>query len=361
MRILIVDDSIDKISELTKLISVSNPEAHIETAESISNAITLFQSEPTYNLAIIDIFLPLRIGEDPLKIGGELLIKEMYRKKKNLNIPNFIIGFSQYDTSNAQFSSIWKIVKFEPNSMVWKESFKELLDHIKTSKFTVNQEESIKPTVYVEGLTDVNYLNQAFEIFFPKERELIEIKSQKNAGANWVANQVAIWAISKRRDKKGAYIKSVGLLDSDEAGIKAKKDLVDRIQTENEQKCFKIVHINQDHNQELINFYSKGCKLEVEIESLFSIDVLEHADSKGWLEYRGSTFVERPKGWKQHEENSVDYVLKQGITKEQSIYLKKVKTTSKQDFCKYIIKEKDKKSTFSNFEGLLKKILENIT
>lgn len=361
MRILIVDDSIDKISELTKLISFSHPEAHIETAESISNAITLFQSESTYNLGIIDIFLPLRIGEDPLKNGGELLLKEMYRKKKKLNLPNFIIGFSQYDTSNTQFSSIWKIVKFEPNSVVWKESFKELLDHISISKFIINQEESIKPTVYVEGLTDLNYLNQAFEIFFPKERELIDIKSQKNAGANWVANQVAIWAISKRKDKKGAYFKSVGLLDADEAGIKAKKDLVERIQTENEQKCFKIIHINQDYNQELINFYSKGCKLEIETESLFSINILEHADSKGWLEYRGSTFVERPKGWKQHEENSLDYVLKQGITKKQSIYLKKVRTTCKQDFFKYINNEKDKRSTFSNFENLLKKLLENLT
>ncbi|MFH4965397.1 response regulator [Gaetbulibacter sp. M235] len=360
MRILIVDDSIDKISELTKLIHENQPEAIIETAENISNAISLFQNEDTYNLAVIDIFLPLRKGQDILKNGGELLLKELYRKAKVLKIPNYIIGFTQYDDAlECEFSSIWRIIKFDYSSERWKTEFNQLLTHINNTNFMVTEVKEIIPVIYVEGITDLNYLNIALELFYPKYKDLIEIKSQRNAGANWVASQVAIWAISKMKYKTGDYIMSIGLLDADEAGNKAKKDLFDRIQTENEQKCFKILNINQKYNQELINFYSKGCKIEVEIESLFPINIINHAEKQGWLEHRSSSFIENPKGWKQHEETSLSYIKKLGFNDDQNLYLKKVKRLNKQDFSNYIINldTKLREDIFINFKSLIKDIL----
>lgn len=360
MRILIVDDSIDKISKLTILIKKHQPYAIIETAENISNAITLLQNENTYNLAVIDIFLPLRNGQEILKNGGEILLKELYRKSDILKIPNYIIGFTQFeDALNCDFSSIWKIIKFEYNSENWKTAFHQILTHISSTEFTVSEITNPKPVVYVEGITDFNYLNVGLDIFYPKYKNMIDIKSQKNAGANWVASQVAIWAISKLKCENGDYIMSIGLLDADEAGTKAKKDLFDRIQTENEQKCFKILNINQKYNQELIKFYSKGCKIEVEIESLFPINIIKYAESQGWLEHRSSSFIDNPKDWKQYEETSLSYIKKLGFSDDQNLYLKKVKRINKQDFSNYVLSLDDKltKEVFVNFKDLIGDIL----
>jgi len=360
MRILIIDDSIDKISELTKLINESYPEAYIETSENITSAINLFQNQQIYNLAVVDVFIPLRKGEEPKRNGGELLIKELYRKQETLNLPNYIIGLTQYDEGLLEnFSSIWKIIKFEYNSDIWKKSFSQLLLHINSTTFFDFNEKDFKPSLYVEGLTDKIYLNIAVELFYPKYKDLFEIISQKSAGANWVANQVAIWAISKKKYDSGQYILAIGLLDADEAGNKARKDIFDRIKTENEQKCFKLININQDYSQELIEFYKKGCKIEVEIESLFPFEVIIHAEEQGWLEHRSPTFVENPKDWKQHEETSLSYIMKKGITDNQSLYLKKVKRNNKMDFCNYIKGLDDKEIIFSNFKLLIENILKD--
>lgn len=360
MRILIVDDSIDKISELTKLINETQPDANIETAGNISNAISLFQNEDTYNLAVIDISLPLRKDQQILKNGGELLLKELYRKSETLKTPNFIIGFTQFeDALQSDFSSIWQIIKFDYNSDKWKLTFKQLLFHINNTNFKISEAKKNKPVVYVEGITDLNYLNIGIDLFFPKYKDLIDIKSQKNAGANWVASQVAIWAISKAKNESGDYLMSIGLLDADEAGNKAKKDLFDRIKTENEQKCFKVLNINQKYNHELINFYRKGCKIEVEVESLFPITTIIHAEEQGWLEHRSSSFIENPKGWKQHEETSLNYMKNLGFNNSQSLYIKKVKKLNKQDFSTYVLNldKKLREEIFANFKLLIKDIL----
>lgn len=70
MRVLIVDDSLDKITALSELINELVPNVLIETAENISNAITLLHKEEIYNLAVIDLFLPIRSGEAPIHNGG---------------------------------------------------------------------------------------------------------------------------------------------------------------------------------------------------------------------------------------------------------------------------------------------------
>lgn len=361
MRILIIDDSIDKISELTKLINDSLPKVHIETSENITNAITLFQNQQTYNLAVVDVFIPLRKGEEPKRNGGELLIKELYRKQDSLNVPNYIIGLTQYEEGLLEnFSTIWKIIKFEYNSNVWKNSFSQLLTHINSTVFFDYKEKKIKPSVYVEGITDKIYLDITLDVFYAQFKDSFDILSQKSAGANWVANQVAIWAISKKKYSDGEYVLAIGLLDSDEAGIKARKDIFDRIKTENEQKCFKLININQGYSQELIEFYKKGCKIEVEIESLFPIEVLMYAEKQGWLEHRSPTFVENPKDWKQHEETSLSYIMKKGISNDQSLYLKKVKRNNKMEFCNYVKSLEKKEEIFSNFKLLIENIIKEL-
>lgn len=357
MRVLIIDDSIDKISNLTETINTLPFKCLIENTETISNAILLLK-ENKYDVAIVDLHLPLRIGENPNPNGGMLLLEEAYRKKKGLNIPKYILGFSQYDEGVKEFSPIWKVIKYEPSNSKWKISILHLFKHISylSNDNEIIQEE-VLPTLIVEGLTDLDFINISIELFFPEIKKKLFVKSQSNAGANWVANQIVIWSLQNFKDDKGINIKSVGLLDSDEAGNLAKKVINERLKSQNEQNSFKIIQVLPKHNSELLNFYKEKCKIELEIESLFPIEILEYAESKNWLEYRNQTFTTVPTDWEQHSQTSSQYIISKGIPEKHLLYTKKVKLSKKTDFSKYVLSLDDKKNSFRNFQFLIKDLI----
>lgn len=360
MRVLIIDDSIDKIANLTEVINTLPFKCIIDNTETITNAINILK-EKKYDIAIFDLHLPLRIGDVPDPKGGKFLLEEIYRKNKSLNIPKYIIGFSQYDEVIDDFSSIWKVIKYEPSKSEWQNSIVSLFKHI--AYHSIDNKpimEEILPTLIVEGLTDLDFIDAALELFYPQLKNKLSLKSQSNAGANWVANQIIIWSLQNFKDEKGINIKCVGLLDSDEAGNIAKKVVYEKLTTQNEQNSFKIVQVVPKYNPELLNFYKLKCKIELEIESLFPIEILEYAENKNWLEHRNQTFISNPTDWEQHSQTSSQYIISKGIPEKNLLYTKKVKMSKKTDFSKYVLSLEDKINTFKNFEPLVKDIIVNL-
>lgn len=354
MRILIVDDSIDKIMDLSSLIYSVFPDAIIETAENIVNASRLLKDH-NYNLAVIDLFLPMRAGDPPKPDGGKFLLDEIYRKNE-YNLPNYIIGFTQFNETATNLSSIWISIKYVPSENDWKDNFSKVLYHIaNTNLIDVYTDKLNKKTPYlfVEGLTDKFYLEQAIDVFFKEKKNIFKIISQKNAGANWVANQIPIWAMKLQKDEKGNYIKSIGLFDSDQAGILAKEKIAHRNLSDNEKQCFSIIQLKASYNDEVLNFYKKGVKIEIEIESLFSEEILNYADRQNWLENRIPVCLTHPKSWNSLNENFEQFLKKIGIEERKFIYLKKVKKNSKEKFLKYIESLSNKEKVYSNFRNLL--------
>lgn len=359
MRILIVDDSIDKITQLTELINNLPRKCIIDNSETISNAISLLR-ENKYDIAVIDLYLPLRNGETPNPQGGKTLLNELYRKISQFHMPNYIIGFSKYESTPDSFSPIWKVVNYDPSSLIWKSSFEYMFKHILQSRTLTAETATVIPVVFLEGLTDLAYLNVAKVLFFKEYKHLYELKSQSNAGANWVSGQIVIWGMQKAMDESNKYIKAIALLDSDDAGTKAKDTINERLKTPNEKETFKIIQLGPKYNSEIIEFYKQKCKIEIEIENLFPLEVLLHADSMNWLEYRNQTFVLHPSDWQQHLQTSKDYILSKGLSESQLVYTKKVKIGSKRDFCNYVVNLDNKEEVFKNFEPLLKDILHSI-
>lgn len=360
MRVLIVDDSLDKISALSKVIYEITPSAHIETCENITNAILCLTESEFFNLVVIDLFLPLRSSEEPKKDGGEKLLNEIYRKKQILKIPNYIIGFSQYEDISS-FSPIWTVIKYCPNnSSQWKNSFKMLLNHINSTEFVEISDENILPSIFVEGLTDQFYLREAIDLFFKEYSNKLNVISQKNAGANWVANQIPIWAMKLQKGTDGRYIKALGVLDSDEAGNIAKANIEKRNLTDNEKQCCGLYQLKPSFNLDVLEFYQNKCKIEIEIESLFPLYILEYAESQDWLEFRTPTFIEPPNDWKQHEETSIQYISKKNISSEKILYLKKVKMEKKMAFCKYVESLDNKELVYQNFKILIEELLKKM-
>lgn len=360
MRVLIIDDSIDKIANLTEVINTLPYKCVIENTETITNAVIILK-EKKYDIAIFDLHLPLRLGDVPNSNGGKLLLEEIYRKHKTLNIPRYIVGFSQYAESADNFSPIWKVIRYEPSKIEWKNTIVSLFNHV-TYNFNDNTQkvDEILPSVIVEGLTDLDFISAALDVFLPQFKNKISIKSQSHAGANWVGNQVIIWSLQNFKNANDENITCVGILDSDEAGNLAKKVINEKLTTQNEQNSFKILQILPKYNNELLKFYSVKCKIELEIESLFPIEIFEYAESKGWLEYRNQTFISNPADWEQHHQTTNQYIISKGIEEKNLLYTKKIKMTKKIAFSNYVLNLENKRITFKNFEPLIKEIVKSL-
>jgi len=358
MRVLIVDDNIDKISDLSSEIYKIIPEALIETAENITNAISLLE-EYEYTLAVIDLLLPLRKDGELRRDGGKFLLNEIYRKN-NMNCPKYILGFTQHDDNSLEFSNIWKTLKYNRHSVKWITELNQLLNHLKKLSLHKPTDRAVKPTVFTEGMTDKYYLDQAIAHYYFEFSEKINIKSQTNAGANWVANQVPIWALKHQKDNNQKYIKALGILDSDEAGDLARNKINQRNLTETEQKCCDVYQLKPKYNCDLLLFYKAGCKIEIEIESLFPIEILEYAEKNNWLENRNNPFIENPKDWKKFEESLGQFIERKGISSRYFLLLKKVKSKNKYDFLDYVKSIEDKDFVYQNFQCLIKDILGEI-
>lgn len=353
MRILIVDDSIDKITDLTELIYNISSNAIIETAENITNASTLLMNN-NYNLAVIDLLLPMRSGQEPVEEGGAILVKEIYRNN-NYKIPNYIIGFTQYDYI-VNFSPIWKTITYGLDTN-WEIQFKQLLNHINKTNFQHSIIDKTIPRVYVEGLTDKFYIEESIKLFRNDIFNKIEVVSQKSAGANWVSNQIIIWALKLQKDDKDNYLKAIGLLDSDNSGNHAKSKIESRALSDNEKKCVKILQLEPKYNKDIIDFYKIGIKIEIEIESLFPLEIIQHAESEGWLEFRQNLYLSPPKDWDQINETFFQFLDRLDISEQKRLYLKEVKEDSKEKFRKYINSLANKIEVYNNFKILLNDII----
>lgn len=357
MKILIVDDSSHKIDELSRFINSKSPQSKIDTAESISNAIDVISGNPhIYNLIIIDQYLPLRNGEEASPFGGKQLLLEI-KRKLHRKVPNYIVGFSQYEDSFTEFSHIWRVVKYEPSNKIWQLAISELVEHINNNNFN-KENEDVLPTVFVEGLTDKFYLEKAIEHFFPDKKEKLIVKSQKKAGSNWVINQIVAWAHGMYTDENGEYIKCIGLLDRDDSGNNARKELNKKVFTENQKDTFKCLALEASYNPFILQFYKKGVQIEIDIESLFNIDIWNQAEKLLYLEARPNSNIIQAKGWNSLESSLIDHILSCEIDKSSLVYLKKVHISNKDKFSALV--EKDIYNNLINFRPLIEKIFHEL-
>lgn len=362
MKILIVDDSLNKLSDVSKVLIDTGKKVEIKTVEDIQGALA-FLIENSVDFLILDLFLPFRKGKNEkiLPNGGSFLLNEINRKKDSIILPKYIIGLSQYHDQSTNFSDIWQVIEYSPSHTKWSNTLKSYVLHIEKilSQQDDNKENSrIVPTLYVEGLTDVDILTRVVELHFPNYKDKFSIVSQKNAGANWVAQQLIIWGHQLNRDANDKLIKAIGLFDSDEAGIKAKKDVNNKLTSLNQLESIKTNNILPKYSMNLLEYYKRGLKIEIEIESLLPTEFLIYADKKGWLEYRAPLFIEPPKDLDQMSETVPEFLERIEFPNDLSIYLKKVKLSKKEKFAKeIIIQSKHTPSLLDNFKTLISDVI----
>ncbi len=359
MHILIIDDDNTKIANIvTAIKSVSN-DFRIDAGLSCKSALKKLK-ENKYDLLILDIFLPINDDTNPVENGGAYVIQEISRK--SYNVPNYIIGLTEYTEYAINFSSIWKVIIYNPNFEEWENSIKNLISHIYHAKQTfIDSYFTYRPTIFVEGLTDKKLIETAIEIFSPESLGKIEVKSEKSAGSSWVARQIIIWAKSLSKDENGAYHKAIGILDGDRAGNDALKEINRVVLSDSmERNTFKIIKLTPSHARSLIPLYAKGLNIPVTLEEVFDIHHWKIANSNNWLNDRPNldTFLKDPKGWDKINDSLRDHILKLGLNQDEMIYLKRFDDKYKEDFCKYILrlKPEEKSNALQNFVYILNEI-----
>lgn len=355
MNILIVDDSNDKIARIVSVIEEVSSKFNIETVIDCITAQMKLRSTK-YDLLILDLLLPIRMGEPPTPDGGNLILKEI-KRNKTLIPPGLIVGITQFEEYQSNFSSLWKLLYF--NNFNWHFELKEIVEHVNRSCKYPSQAIEIKPTIFVEGKSDLEILKESLVLFHPEVVDKIDIKSEKGAGANWVANQIVAWAYSLHKKNDHALVKCIGLLDGDSAGNDAQREIGRVIKVDSKgANSFKIFRLKPDYATDTISLFQKGLIIPITLEELYSTDFWSHSEKQNWLEERSDSqyLLKDPKLWDKRKQSLDDYINSLNLNEIETRYLKTFKYSAKDDAVKFILKQptEEKKLILKNFEKLLK-------
>lgn len=140
MRILIVDDNVQKAGKLTKVLMENGIARESIEIANCANGARECLKKYQYDLMILDLLLPLREENDPsletsLHLVSELIERDIYLK------PTRLVGFTAFDdkieSANEIFSeNLWKIVHYDPTTNEWENLFGKLAQYLLSSSAT---------------------------------------------------------------------------------------------------------------------------------------------------------------------------------------------------------------------------------
>lgn len=137
VKILIVDDDSNKIKNLRLVIDTIPEIESYETVQDIISAKKLL-SNIHFDLLILDLNLPLRIGDDPKPENGVNFLEEINRSNR-LAKPFHIIGLTAFDELQRQFSNhfnddLWALIKYDLTSNLWEKQIRKKIEYLVGSK-----------------------------------------------------------------------------------------------------------------------------------------------------------------------------------------------------------------------------------
>lgn len=126
MRCLIVDDSAEKVTQISELLGreFGDEAVKIEAVGSVYEAAQKMR-EYAFDLLLVDLNLPIRANSNPVPDGGMKLLRQVMRATGNLKRPLFIVGVTAFEEFAEKdlkdFSSQgWAIVHYDASSSSWE-------------------------------------------------------------------------------------------------------------------------------------------------------------------------------------------------------------------------------------------------
>lgn len=337
IRALIVDDDLTKISIIIKTIQeVVSDTLSISQASSVQEAMENLQKKE-FHLLITDLQMPLKHDSDPTDDGGKSLIKNMYRKKSQANIPMYIVGLTQFEHLQADLKGVWKVWHYDSGKEEWKIYLRDLIHHIILVKTRIYSERI--ETIFVEGPTDKKLIETTINHFHDDYADKVFVDTiNYGGGASWVERQLIIWSKTlSMHSEENRYLKAIGIFDDDKAGlvsIAKVRDLIDESSAES--KTFSILRNCYKYSTILKSIKSKGILFQTTIEDLVDIKQWHKAEKKGWLISRDEKHIKIDKDIldPNHIKIGKESLVEHGFSDDEVLLItKKVDDNYKRKFC----------------------------
>ncbi len=142
ISILLVEDNLIKAGKIRDaLLEVGVGESEIDHCLTASDAVTRLKRKK-YDLLLLDVNLPRRLGEGPQRGGGISIIREIDRNKQ-LNKPRYIAGITAFEDILEEFgddfaSKLWTLILYRDNSESWKSQITAKVKYIRAVRLSEN-------------------------------------------------------------------------------------------------------------------------------------------------------------------------------------------------------------------------------
>jgi predicted ATP-dependent endonuclease of OLD family len=206
-----------------------------------------------------------------------------------------------------------------------------------------------KPTLFVEGPSDVAILSTAFRIFSPDSLGKIRISaSQANGGGGgWVTDMLIAWIYSRET------IPAAGLFDADQSGKDAKGKVVDNAKYA-KQHTVKPFVVPKPAN--IVRIFEKKLNIGVAAEEVLGIHAWKHAEQQGWLEHRPDLARQNPSLISNHSISIDEALCSKGLSADEMLIVKnRCSAENKKNFSVYASKLSGEKASevFAGFKPLV--------
>lgn len=133
MRVLIVDDLSSKAKEISKILREFKEVIEDDVALDMRKAKEKLLKNK-YDLLILDINLPNRLGDEPIEGNGAKLLESIKNNEKFLE-PEYIVGLTAYEDEQRNLSDIFKsnfseLIRYDISSEQWKDNLRGKIDRI---------------------------------------------------------------------------------------------------------------------------------------------------------------------------------------------------------------------------------------
>ena len=137
MKVLIVEDDAAKLQKVAKSVreAVEEPIV-IETAHDIGQAKRALLATQ-YDVAILDLSLPMMAGEGSAPFAGRDLVEELARRSR-YHRPSHIIGLTAYSdlmnsSSQVFHTNLWSLIYYDATSEEWAEQISRKIKYVGVS------------------------------------------------------------------------------------------------------------------------------------------------------------------------------------------------------------------------------------
>lgn len=211
------------------------------------------------------------------------------------------------------------------------------------------------PTVFVEGITDKQYIELAITLFSPKLREMLNsdqlriFTKDSEGGCSEIYNWVHAWIFKKNRSK------TLALYDKDAAGISARIELTSS-------ETFKQAQNNKAEfippTDSIKSLFNKKIFIHYEIEHLLSYDCWQRIKELGYVSERTSSALNSMLG--EHADINratkevIEDLIPDNTVRETIVYYEPEKN-SKEKIFSFVNKatEEEQKEYLSGFQSLI--------